>query len=608
MHSTNERYLIITTNIPSDKEFIIKTCLTEGIEFLRRIKTENGTIHLCLAAKAFQLLSGSGSCTPIGRWDNILAIFRKERVSPLKWKTTIAPGRDSLQLVDYSSIQLATNPFDYSRMTSTSRIFYIMLAIISQSNGTLVYNWNTEALGIISELFPAKGLHLVAQYRHIVVFTEFGGYEFLTCWSASGISFEFYLTPFQLEVWGVLGCFVVLLTAILMCYLSRRFVNYGGSFSPLMYVLGPLFEDGVPLPASLKSKTVFRTIFGVWLLVCLLLTNFYNGLMITGLNSPLPATTPETFKDLVCDWQSVIYSHSKYQTQRNKSLLKKVRNFDLNYYSDFVSELLAGNRSESGDYFSKSGCFAILSFNFDMIDDTDLYQFPEFYYYLYYQYEQYNGVKDGNYKVDERALNLFHPNQRHLPRNTENITTISDLEGWARVEKEVVECGKTVFVGYDVVFRAEKEYLEKRYSWIKFYQSKETMDPGYFGYVFENPGASRVPFYCKYLFQSGIIERLGIEFESQTNYGRVRAGEWKPARSKFTMDGCISTLFILCAGMAGIGLVVFIIEWFKGRRILPELFKYCTNTWTTVFRKRRYRQIKLPYERRLTIVVPVKEN
>lgn len=39
----------------------------------------------------------------------------------------------------------------------------------------------------------------------------------------------------------------------------------------------------------------------------------YNGLMITGLNSPLAATTVNTFRDLVCDWQEVKYTHKEYR-------------------------------------------------------------------------------------------------------------------------------------------------------------------------------------------------------------------------------------------------------------------------------------------------------
>lgn len=90
---------------------------------------------------------------------------------------------------------------------------------------------------------------------------------------------------------------------------------------------------------------------------------------------------------------------------------------------------------------------------------------------------------------------------------------------------------------------------------------------------FANPGSSRVPWHYKYLVESGIVERLATEFQYQKNYKRKRAGEHKPPKSNFTMDGCISTLFILCAGLVGIGLVIFCCEVVKGKIFFWSMFQ-----------------------------------
>lgn len=391
--------------------------------------------------------------------------------------------------------------------------------------------------------------------------------------------------------------------AILAGGLSRRMLNYGGSFSPWMYVLGPLLEDGVPFPLSLEGKGVYRTIFGGWILSCVLLTNFYNGLMITGLNSPLPSTTPETFKELVCDWREVKRPFAHYKKMRGNNTLSKIGNFDFEYYLDFVVKLFKGEITAPGDAYSLSKCFSLLSQQSnEAARETRL---PAFFHYLRRAFLDYYTAKDAQLKTFQLVMNLFHPNHRHFPLNTKNISQISVEEGWKRVEREVVDCSKTVFIATEKTFRAEIEYLAKKYFWIKFHQSKQSLVLEYSALVFVNPGISRVPLHYKGLVESGIFERLDNEFESHKNFKRERAGEFKPQRSKFTMDGCISTLFILCAGLAGVGFLAFGWEWMKGKGF-NCLRKYFRNIWIIVVT--RYHGIKeLQLESRKIVVESLQE-
>jgi hypothetical protein len=68
-----------------------------------------------------------------------------------------------------------------------------------------------------------------------------------------------------------------------------------------LFVLGTIFEETSSAPAKIEKKTFYRLSIGIWCLMVAILTNCYNGLMITGLNSPLPGSKIESFKDLLCD-------------------------------------------------------------------------------------------------------------------------------------------------------------------------------------------------------------------------------------------------------------------------------------------------------------------
>lgn len=91
----------------------------------------------------------------------------------------------------------------------------------------------------------------------------------------------------------------------------------------------------------------------------IIFTNSYTGLMITGLNSPLNASSVvETFKDLVCDYKEV---RNKY----TKSSLN-------------INDTIFGN--QTGNPFSNN-CFSLLSTP-RQTSQSILGQSPEFFQFL----------------------------------------------------------------------------------------------------------------------------------------------------------------------------------------------------------------------------------
>lgn len=73
-----------------------------------------------------------------------------------------------------------------------------------------------------------------------------------------------------------------------------------------------------------------------------------------------------------------------------------------------------------------------------------------------------------------------------------------------------------------------------------------------------------IPRDYKYVVETGIYGRLSKEFYTKKNFKRKRADEWKPLPDKMTMDDFISTLFIICAEIAGLWLVALCAECIRG--------------------------------------------
>lgn len=144
------------------------------------------------------------------------------------------------------------------------------------------------------------------------------------------------------------------------------------------------------------------------------------------------------------------------------------------------------------------------------------------------------------------------------------------------METEVVECGKSVVVLPSKLVQAEIEYLARNYPAANWFKSRESLQTEPIGIAFRNTGISKIPGYYKSLVEVGIYGRLNQEYYARKNFQRKRAGEWgmETLPDKMTMDGCISTLFIICAGVAGLAVFVFCGEGLQGR-IVIVVVTYC---------------------------------
>lgn len=412
--------------------------------------------------------------------------------------------------------------------------------------------------------------------------TGVGGYSFFTCYSENSITFDFYVTPFQPEIWcALLTGYVSIALALSLWMFTKKIEN---SFCPWLYVLGALLEDGVPIPGKFENSLVFRFVFGCWIIVCVFLSNFYNGIMITGLNSPLAATSVNTFRDLVCDYQKVKYSYKEYANMTNHFEYLdyfSVVNFYLEFY---ISQLMTLYNPESQQdanekFFTQtSKCFSILS-----LPDENVI-LPKLVLYVINLYSAFTS-RDWNLQIIELELNIFYPRQRLFPRDVFNLGNFNYSKQVGYVEKELVDCGQTAFAATPNELEAEVEYLSRAYPGIKFFKSKETLMTTPSGIGIDNPGVSKIPRHANSLVESGIHSRLMKEKHKRRNFKREQSGIYKPRREEMTMDGCISTLFILCGGLAGVSTVVFGAECCN--RVKGRIFSYISEKLRCFCRKQK---------------------
>lgn len=85
------------------------------------------------------------------------------------------------------------------------------------------------------------------------------GYSFVTYYAENVIGFDFYITPFQSELWYALLATYVSLTLVLSLLILWK--KWETSFCPWLYVLGRLLEDGVNIPEAVERHFTFRIVF-----------------------------------------------------------------------------------------------------------------------------------------------------------------------------------------------------------------------------------------------------------------------------------------------------------------------------------------------------------
>lgn len=201
-----------------------------------------------------------------------------------------------------------------------------------------------------------------------------------------------------------------------------------------------------------------------------------------------------------------------------------------------------------------------------MVDDN-----PEFLAYLHNSALTRDSINrlDSTYLMKEfnLALNLFLPIHSHFPRNY-NFRKNKNVDHFRRnVEKEVVECVKTVFVARSDNLEVEYNFLSKNYPWHKFYKGTQVLSESPYGVAFRSAGNSRLPYYYKSLVETGIQGRIEKELVIRKSLLRKPAAPENVKKFKdveegdhIGLGGAFSTFFVVWGAAVPISLPAFVFE------------------------------------------------
>jgi len=110
--------------------------------------------------------------------------------------------------------------------------------------------------------------------------------RFFTCYSHPVLSFNFYVSAFEIQVWVAIILSGVLLATFLKCHIYYN-LSKTLNFCTFLFYFSIFMEETYSIPSKIGKNKVYRTATILWLLTAIVLTNSYISHVISGLNAPL---------------------------------------------------------------------------------------------------------------------------------------------------------------------------------------------------------------------------------------------------------------------------------------------------------------------------------
>ncbi|OXA41261.1 hypothetical protein Fcan01_24105 [Folsomia candida] len=416
---------------------------------------------------------------------------------PLLWSMGYIQGGDLIQS-DLKDNQLIApmskvlNPF----LSTQSIHQHLIHTSFHRANASLIYLlYDMKEI----EYKPHLSLLVIAEYLHpdspsVIVAIESLSYKFITCYTEKYISFELYLKPFEPSLWAMLIISIMSLTVVMEVYLCiGKRPGERSKFSPWIFILGNLFEEAGFIP-----KNVFRLILGSWILISVILTSCYNGLITTELNAPL------RFSELIC---RPIPEIDSYMQDLTSNITKWLISNNLDTYADYWIETwlrLAKHLNYSGAKSQKADeCFNLLSpVVRSVIPGTEVY---EMHYVLLTRYKEM--VREYAFVAKQWGI-IF----GEMKRLTAKILQLTPLLN-PRHSLQPNDIGSENIIKHNIRYAIEKE-------------GEDSILDITLGWIFDRPGNSKIPRYHKALLESGIHSRL-VKEQNGRKY-RQRKKTWSP--------------------------------------------------------------------------------
>ncbi|OXA40324.1 hypothetical protein Fcan01_24986 [Folsomia candida] len=226
---------------------------------------------------------------------NYLSLVKKQTLHWEEWCTLDVKESQSTPATVNTDLLLTTIATSFNQLA---------LQIFSKANTSVIKHLHCSFLRmkhVQLELNAANQPDTDIVLDVTLIQTDVERYHFLTCYAEPYITLHFYLSPFQPEIWVVLATTVSAIIVLGTLVQSSFSLLKQQSFSTWIYVLGSLFEETGFMPSRIEKHTFFRILLGTWGIMSVVLTNGYNGIMISELNSPRRQFHPESFNQLDCN-------------------------------------------------------------------------------------------------------------------------------------------------------------------------------------------------------------------------------------------------------------------------------------------------------------------
>jgi hypothetical protein len=363
----------------------------------------------------------------------------------------------------------------------------LVLEILRKANETgNLDDWSTASIG---QHYDWKELN--KQYVLVDTFKL----SFLSCYSEHQVDFEMYVKPFDVVIWISLGVCCACIAAIMYLYKSKH--QLSTSFSPVFFLLSSPTEDSYPIPEVLLNTKIYKIFALAWLLPTVVLTNLYTGLVISDVTSPLRGEILTSFEQIFeRKWDNFTPVRTDISETANFWKLNYSQSNGIKYMMSALQKRICKDPFDSQSYdlyqdqFRDKKSFALLQMPVEncagsplSVDVQQRYLSHPWIYSefdsLFHELSAYLVASIRDVKRIRYLLAFFSPKNRHYPRDPK-FSKISNLTihkyAAAAIEKELVACKWSVFVGKTHDLQFELSYLKSNYPRKNFYEFKKSFE------------------------------------------------------------------------------------------------------------------------------------
>jgi hypothetical protein len=587
-----------------------------GVIFLPK-KTDSSDFELCIQNHGLNPTIHNMTCQSVKHFS---LIFFTTLGSPSKRWAAYINGHDA-----YSGMLFKSSISNLRSISSYSRTYEMLLLgeILNYSNVSLV---NEDS-------FPEQKVHvnldLVATYRFkrppTFSLVKTDSIHFLTCYSRPILSFQLYVNPFHVSVWlSILFTLSILIIGMNLIFWNSNLPNYtktvhsvSNMLSPTFYLLSTMLgQSSVKvLPEGLRLSAAFRLAIGLWMLSLVVISNIYLSRVIAELNSAVKNQRLDYYRNVVCPWTEFRKTPCRNACEKETISISSLttlinqweRSQENNNFSDYIRNhtLIKSSQVERN-------CFSLLSQPtkphsiWDYSGNNRIPTNYEFFTLLVklafeiiimqFMTAKSSETTPNDFLLTGKLFSSWLPLHRHFPkdpnqndfsmnkRNSKQFPYLTE----SVIEAEIVDCGRSVFVGEESVVTAELTYLKNNYERRPFQRGSVGYVAHFSGWAFEQPGHSPMPRIFRQFLEGG-IHGLLVKYSRISSYFRRKEGTKEIMKrnpnlfsvKSLGLEGSIQTIFILWIALLAISLLAFATE------VVTKKYTYYSNNTVLLFFQQR---------------------